>query len=90
MNVRARQVLIIPPGLESTICAIWNSIAPEIEDMDGEPEMTNEEAIEACLDADRLLTMGDRKDLNDYLLQSHANGTHEDLILQLNETVHLV
>jgi hypothetical protein len=87
MNIRARQEIALPRGLVSSIIAIWNAIS---EDMDVDDAMTNEEAIEICLDADRLITIEDRKDLNEFVSQCGTDGLRQDLLMQLSETIDLV
>lgn len=87
MNIRARQEIALPRGLVSSIIAIWNAIS---EDMDVDDAMTNEEAIEICLDADRLITIEDRKDLNEFVSQCRIDGLSQDLMMQLSETIDLV
>lgn len=87
MNIRVRQEIALPRGLVSSIIAIWNAIS---EDMDVDDAMTNEEAIEICLDADRLITIEDRKDLNEFVSQCRVDGLRQDLLMQLSETIDLV
>jgi len=53
----------VPHCLKKAILQVWNDIAPDVEDF--HPD--NEDAIEMCIDADRLVTFAKSQEAKDQL-----------------------
>jgi hypothetical protein len=78
--------------VHSPINRVWNDCAADIADANaacGEGEVTNMEAIEICIDADRL-TMTGFKEANDSVMaQIKIHGYHK-VLRYLSKHIHLM
>jgi len=72
------------------IIEVWGQIASDLlGDLDVESEMTNEIAIETCIDANRLSTFGHAEAEAEILREVEANG-YEETLKSLSEKVRLL
>ena len=67
--------------LKQSIYSTWNSIAPDCEDYD------SLEAVEACIDADRLITFAGDKQSDDFIKELHQKVSWNRLLKFLAKEV---
>lgn len=72
--------------LKQPIYEVWNSIAPDMMEC---CEMSNGDALEACIDADRLITFGNHVAANDLVKQMFKDHDYKTLYKFLHENISL-
>jgi hypothetical protein len=79
--------------IKPAILNVWDQIGSDVMALVEDPgEIENDGAIEMCVDADRLRTMGgaDGAAADDMLTDAHAEHGWDDVIKALTETINLV